>query len=275
MIPSCFLYQITDGGKAEKGMSQRESLDMARQTGIKNMDINAATFDGTAVEDVKALLEEYGMTMCVHSARVCDFSSEEGYNKSLEAMKNDLLTAKKGGSKYLMAVPLLREEDMDKAKGEYREYFFRIFKDLADFGDEQGVCVTVENYSDIRLPYGSIEDIKEILDRIPNIYYNLDTGNFTLAGEDAVKGAECFLDRTVNVHLKDVAENENGTVLRRGKRFDCVALGEGVVDNLKIMQMLKASGYKGYLTSEVSRPLFDRSIQSVRYIIDFMEKKEN
>ena len=81
MIPSCFLYQITDGGKKEKGFSQRESLEIAKQAGIKNMDINAAMFDSVPVENVKALLDEFGMTMCVHSARICDFSSEEGYNK--------------------------------------------------------------------------------------------------------------------------------------------------------------------------------------------------
>ena len=274
MIPSCFLYQITDGGKKEKGFSQRESLEIAKQAGIKNMDINAAMFDSVPVENVKALLDEFGMTMCVHSARICDFSSEEGYNKSLETMKKDLLTAKKGGSKYLMAVPLLSEEDMEKANSEYREYFFRIFKELADYGDKEGVCVTVENYSDTRLPYARIEDIKEILDKTPNLYYNLDTGNFTLAGEDALKGAECFLERTVNVHLKDVEESEKGTIVRMGKNFDCVALGEGIVDNLKIMQMLKSAGYKGYLTSEVTKPLFDRSVQSVKYIVDFIEKGE-
>lgn len=274
MIPSCFLYQITDGGREEKGLSERESLKIAMDAGIKNVDINALTFDSVPVDEVKALLDEFGMTMCVHSVRECDFSGEDGYKKSLEAMKKDLLTAKKGGSKYLMAVPLLKQEDMDKANSEYKEYFHRIFADLALFGEQNGVCVTVENYSDTRLPFSKISDIMEILDKIPNIYYNLDTGNFTIAGQDAVKGAESFLDRTVNVHLKDVLQSENGRIIRGGVSYDCVALGKGVVDNLTIMQMLKKAGYQGYLTVEVSRPhLFDKSIDSIKYIHDFLESR--
>lgn len=275
MIPSCFLYQITDGGRKEKNLSNRESLKIAQETGIKNVDINAATFDSVPVEDIKALLEEFDMTMCVHSARLCDFSSEDGYKKSFESMKNDLLTAKKGGSKYLMAVPLMKEPEIENAR-DYTESFMRIFKDLAEVGKQIGVCVTVENYSDTRLPFSTIDDIKRILEITPDLYYNLDSGNFTLAGEDAVKGAEAFLDKTVNVHLKDVAESENGTIVRRGIKYDCVALGEGMVDNYKILQLLKGAGYSGYITSEVTSPLFDRSIESVKYIRNFIENsKEN
>lgn len=270
MILSSFLYQIIDGGRKEKGYSQRESLEIAQKAGVKNVDINAQMFDSTPVEKVKALLDEFDMTMCVHSAKYCDFSNEDAYNKSLEIMKNDLLNAKKGGSKYLMAVPLLKDEELKPDDQKQREYFFRIFRDLADFGAEMGVCVTVESYSDTGVPYGKISDLKWLLDGIENLYFNLDTGNFTLAGEDALEGAKAFLQKTVNVHVKDVAQVENSTLVRRGVCYDCVALGEGVVQIDKILDLLKDADYKGYLTVEVSRPLFDRTMKSLEYIKDYL-----
>lgn len=269
MILSTFLYQILDGGRKEKGYTNNESLEIARRAGIKNVDINAQMFDSMHVENVKSVLDEFGMTMCVHSARMCDFSDEDTYEKSLAVMKNDLLCAKKGGSKFLMAVPLLPDDKLRTEDAVQRKYFYRIFKELADFGAENDICVTVENYSDPCYPYAKISDIKWLLDGIDNLYFNLDTGNFTLAGEDAVEGAKAFLQKTVNVHLKDVAEVESSTLVRRGKCYDCVALGEGLVDNGAILALLENSGYKGYLTVEVSKPLFDRTMKSLEYIKDY------
>ncbi len=266
MTLSSFLYQILDGGRKEKGYTHRESLEIARQAGVKNVDINAQMFDSVPVEKVKALLDEFGMTMCVHSARSCDFTDEGTYLKSLDVMKNDLLCAKKGGSKFLMAVPMLPDDKLNYDDNIQREYFFRIFKELADFGAENGVCVTVESFSDPRLPYAKISDIKWLLDGIDNLYFNLDTGNFTLAGENAVEGAKAFIDKTVNVHLKDVAVVEKSSIVRHGVCYDCVALGEGSVDNGKIIDLLKEADYRGYLTVEVSAPLFDRTMKSLEYI---------
>ena len=70
--------------------------------------------------------------------------------------------------------------------------------------------------------------------------------------------------------MKDVAQVENSTLVRRGVCYDCVALGEGIVQNDKILDLLKGADYKGYLTVEVSSPLFDRTVKSLEYLKNYL-----
>lgn len=50
-----------------------------------------------------------------------------------------------------------------------------------------GIQVTVEDYSEAKIPYSSYEDIDWLLDNIPELKFTYDSGNLPLVGIDELE----------------------------------------------------------------------------------------
>ena len=150
-----------------------------------------------------------------------------------------------------------------------------MFFDVSKLCVEHGICPTVENYSITDFPFATISDIKWLLDNVPNLMFNIDTGNFTLVGEDEVKAARLFADKIVKAHIKDVKTVDRSPLVRRGKCFDCAVLGTGETRNQEVLDILNKAGYNGELTIEVSQPYFERTLESAKWMKEVLKKYDN
>lgn len=80
---------------------------------------------------------------------------------------------------------------------------------------------------------------------------NYDTGNAYLGGEDPYQGLQAVLPLLVHIHAKDIslqqAEDETGKVT--GTPVGC-ACGEGVIDWVRVIGILRKAGWSGVLSVE-------------------------
>jgi len=84
----------------------------------------------------------------------------------------------------------------------------------------------------------------------PYFGINFDTGNFMRVLDDPVKGMEKLAKYTFSTHLKDLKVNREAAV-DDWYFFSCTPVGDGLVNNLKLAQLLKAANYRGFLAVEI------------------------
>ncbi len=112
-------------------------------------------------------------------------------------------------------------------------------KTLANYAKKKNVNLCLENSSNY---YGlfccSIDEVKEVLKSVENLYFTLDTGHANTCS-NVFEFLE-FLEKTKNIHLHD----------NNGKNDEHLAIGHGNIDFKSFFKKLKMKGYRGVLTIE-------------------------
>lgn len=122
----------------------------------------------------------------------------------------------------------------------------------ARMGAELGVQVTVEDFDDCRSPLYGRRGVRWFLDRIPELQYTLDLGNFVGNEEDVREAWELLQDRVVHVHCKDRGEEQEKIADKRclNRGLAPAAVGSGYLPIAELLCRLKEKGYEGYLAIE-------------------------
>ena len=123
---------------------------------------------------------------------------------------------------------------------EHNEKILRMAEGLSAIvrqGAREGITVTVEDFDDECSPLSGMNGLRWFMDRIPDLGYTFDTGNFIIQKEDEQKAFELLKDRIVHVHCKD-----------RGSKP--LAVGSGTIPISAILGKLKEMNYDGYLAIE-------------------------
>ena len=84
----------------------------------------------------------------------------------------------------------------------------------------------------------------------PNFGINFDTGNFMRLLDDPVKGAAKLAKHVFATHVKDL-KPEKGQDVDNWHFFACTPVGDGLVDNQKLAQILYDNGFDGFLAVEI------------------------
>jgi 3-oxoisoapionate decarboxylase len=124
------------------------------------------------------------------------------------------------------------------------------FKQATDVAAGHGIKLAVENHID----YNS-DEILWLIDQVGSEFFgiNLDTANFLRVLDDPVEATRKLAPHVLATHVKDVRPVK-GVDVREWCYFACVAAGEGLVEIEAIAQILKDSGYKGFLAFETDMP---------------------
>ncbi len=253
MIELGAFYSQIEAGIKEKGFTLDEVLCEAKKHSIDWVDVNADYFYKIPPKEFAQNLKKHGIGISsVHGLTVCDVSSDEKIDESIRCMKEQMEFAKMAGSKFFMIVPQPAQSYREDMKGELEESFRRLFSEIAKYGKEIGIQATVENFSLTGLPYTSFDDIRWLMENVPDLMYTYDSGNYTLAGFDEVHGAKMFYDKTVYAHFKDVeVVSEKTPFLYDGLYYDGPALDDGIVKNNEVLEFFKEKGYDGIITIEI------------------------
>ena len=107
--------------------------------------------------------------------------------------------------------------------------------------------MAVENHIDF-----TSDEILQLLEAVDSPYLglNFDTGNFLRLLDDPIKGMEKLAKHTLATHIKDLKINKNAAA-DDWYFFSTTPVGDGVVDNLKLAQLLKDADYRGFLAMEI------------------------
>jgi sugar phosphate isomerase/epimerase len=121
-----------------------------------------------------------------------------------------------------------------------------MFRSAVEVAQEYDIRMAVENHIDF-----NSDEMKWLLDAVgsPYLGINFDTGNFLRVLDDPVKGMEKLARRVYATHIKDLKPRK-GVPVDEWYFFSSVPVGDGLVDNERLVQLLADAGFEGVLAVE-------------------------
>lgn len=202
-------------------------------------------FDASYLSEVKGRLDEYGFDRVYawgHPDGLEGGKNEAAYDEMLEHMEY----AQAIGATVMRVVGsslMFRFEDHKPQI----EKLSRMFTNAMKQADGCGLKLADENHIDY-----NADEMLEIIHNVnhPNFGINFDTGNFLRVLDDPIKGMEKLAKYTFATHVKDLKINPQASV-NDWYFFSCTPVGDGLVDNQKLAQLLKEANYEGFLAMEI------------------------
>jgi sugar phosphate isomerase/epimerase len=113
--------------------------------------------------------------------------------------------------------------------------------------EQRGIRLAIENHIDF-----TADEVLWLIEQVgsPWLGVNFDTGNFVRLLDDPVAGMAKLAPHVYATHVKDL-DVRKGIGAGEWFFFSSVPVGRGVVDNRRLVEMLAAAGYKGFLAVEI------------------------
>lgn len=176
------------------------------------------------------------------------------------------------GVDKIMLAPAVMPADNREDFYRMRERMVDAFGAMAEYAKGSGVKVTIENQSVAQRADSFIVDCKYILDRLPEVGFVLDAGNFYCVGDDVLVAYELFKSRIVHAHIKDWEEYRYGRIIRSYlPPLASSEMGKGVLPLDELLSRMKSDGYSGTLLLEINGRPIPKSLvdQSADYLLSF------
>ena len=127
------------------------------------------------------------------------------------------------------------------------ERLSKMFSDAVRVAEKHDVRMAVENHLDF-----NSDEMLTILKNVDSPYLgiNFDTGNFLRLLDDPVQGIEKLAKYVYATHVKDLIP-QKGVSVNEWYFFSCAPVGDGLVDNRRLAQILKENDYQGFLAVEI------------------------
>ena len=235
----------------KKKMTMDGFLDRAKELEVDGVSLESCffpSFDEGYLKDLRTKLDAYGFD------RVYAWGHPDGLErgKNPEAFKDmcdSIPRAKLLGADVMRVCGsslMFRHEP----HGPQIEALAAQFKEAMRIADEYGIKIANENHIDY-----TADEMLELIERVdnPNYGINFDTGNFLRLLDDPIAGMEKLAPYVFATHIKDLQINLSAKPTD-WFFFSTVPVGKGMIDNLKLAQMLKKANYKGFLAVEMDMP---------------------
>ena len=123
----------------------------------------------------------------------------------------------------------------------------KMFKEAVKTAKKYDVRLADENHIDF-----NSDEMLSLIKAVKSPYFgiNFDTGNFMRVLDDPIKGMEKLAKYTFATHVKDLKVNPKAAV-DDWYFFSTTPVGDGLVNNQKLAQLLQDAGYKGFLAVEL------------------------
>lgn len=245
---STFYIHVMEGAN-QLGISIDEAIERVKAMGYTAFDIGyRQNWIPVSDEEVISKIHAHGMKIANFFVNA-DFAHE--FDK--EWFEGCIDCIAKSETNLLQLTPGIFGKDDDREEALKRMIVAE--KEVVAMGKEKSVIVTVEDFDHIDSPINTIDGVKNFFYKIPDLGFTFDTGNFYLMEENCVDAFEPFKDRLCHVHLKDRAlvpfdEKEFDKETYTGKKMYASPVGYGVIDMKKCIELIKSTGYDGYLAVE-------------------------
>ena len=231
----------------EERMTMEDFLAFARKLEVDGVSLESCffpSFEAGWFADLKAQLDDYGFD------RVYAWGHPDG----LEAGKNrdafDDMIAQIPNARAIGA-PVMRIVASSlmfrfEPHAPQLDILAKWLKEAVVVAEANGVKLAVENHIDY-----TADECVELLDRVdsPWLGLNFDTGNFMRLLDDPVDGARKLAPRVLATHIKDL-KPVKGLNVREWFFFSSTPVGDGLVDNQALAQILLDAGYQGFFAVE-------------------------
>jgi sugar phosphate isomerase/epimerase len=204
-----------------------------------------AQLDASYLSEVKGMLDEYKLD------RVYAWGHPDG----LEGGRSEVAFADMmKGIEYAAAIGA-KVMRVCGASLEFRndphapmlEKLARQFSEAVKVAAKYDIKIADENHIDF-----NSDEMLGLIRSVNSPYFgiNFDTGNFMRVLDDPIKGMEKLAKYTLSTHVKDLKPNRDAAV-DDWYFFSSTPVGDGLVNNQKLAQLLKDVGYQGFLAVEI------------------------
>jgi len=244
-----------DQKKAEKDWTVQDFLKRAKELKVDGVSLEScflpAKADAAWFEDLKAQLDNYGLDR-VYAWGHPD-GLERGQNRTAyEEMVASIPKAKAIGAEVMRVVGsslMFRREP----HGPQIKALADMFKKAIKIAEDAGIKMAVENHIDF-----TGDEILQLLSEVnsPSFGLNFDTGNFLRLLDDPIAAMEKLAPHVMATHVKDLMPDKMARATD-WHFFAGVPVGQGLIDNLKLAQLLHKANFKGFLAVEIDHPHSD------------------
>jgi sugar phosphate isomerase/epimerase len=232
----------------QKQMTMQDFLKRAKDLKVDGVSLESCffpSFDAGYLREVKAVLDDYGLDRVFAWGHPDGL--EGGKNESaLKEMIASLKYAQAIGAKVMRVVGsslMFRNEP----HGPQIDRLTRMFKQAVKVAEEYDIKMADENHIDF-----TADEMLQLLENVDSPYLgiNFDTGNFLRLLDDPVKGMAKLAKHVHATHIKDL-KPQKGVSPHEWYFFSSTPVGDGLIDNQKLAQMLQDVGYQGFLAVEI------------------------
>jgi sugar phosphate isomerase/epimerase len=258
----CRLAILTDEVSQELDVVIRFARDF-QLDGIELRSLAGKAFKDLTVSEVRAIAEKcrdngLAVSGCATPVFKCDIDDPAAIAEHLDLFRRSLDAAKAADCTMVRVFTFLRRghptsaSDLERAASR--------FHSLIEAANDSGVCIGVENEASCLVGTGS--ETKEFLSHLPEspqlgVVWDPCNVVYLEGTNDPVHDDYPLIaSRVRHVHLKDASRDGSKAALR------CVELGTGQIDFPAQLSVLKAAGYRDWITLEThwrSVPLDDES----------------
>lgn len=243
-----FFGEVYDGQPTpSKSMTMEDFLTFAKECDVDGVSLESCffpTMDAGWFADLKGQLDDYGFDRVYawgHADGLEAGKNRDAYEDMVKQIDNAVLI----GADVMRVVGsslMFRNEPHQPQL----DILAKWFKEAVKVAEDKGVKLAVENHID----YTSDECLW-LIEEVASPYFglNFDTGNFLRLLDDPISGMEKLAKYTFATHIKDLKVRK-GVAPTEWFFFSSTPVGDGLVDNQKLAQLLKDADYKGFLAVE-------------------------
>jgi L-ribulose-5-phosphate 3-epimerase len=220
--------------------SFEEALRGIAEAGFRHVELSAVPgwtehirLDGDPA-DVRRTVDRYKLAAVSLSAH-SDLTTREGLDHGIKAVR--------WASRY--GIPIVNTAIGGHASREESEKaFLDNIGQLADAAEAAGIVVALETHGDIMASGAKTLPLLRKIGRPRAVQVNYDTGNVEFyGGTKAIDDLPAVVSSLAHVHLKDTTGGKGV--------WNFPALGTGVVDFRRVLDILQAAGYRGPYSVEL------------------------
>jgi len=234
--------------KPPKQMTLEDFLKRAKELEVDGVSLESCfipRFDKSYLSEVKGRLDEYGMDRVYawgHPDGLEGGRNEKEYDKMIESFEH----AKAIGAKVMRVVGSSLMFRFEPHQPQL-EKLTKMFSEAVKVAAQYDIKLAVENHIDY-----NADEICALIQNVnsPYLGINFDTGNFMRVLDDPIQGMEKLAKHVYATHIKDL-KPQKGVPVTEWYFFSSTPVGEGLVDNQKLAQILKDNGYEGFLAVEI------------------------
>jgi sugar phosphate isomerase/epimerase len=229
-------------------MTLEDFLDRAHELGVGGVSLESCfipRLDAEYLAQVRGLLDEYNLERVFawgHPNGLEGGANQEAYREMIRCLD----CARSIGANVMRVVgsSLLYR---GQPHGPQIERLARMFREAVKAAEEYGIRMAIENHIDF-----TADEMLSLLTAVdsPWLGINFDTGNFLRLLDDPIKAMAKLAPYVYATHIKDL-RIQKGVAADEWYFFSCTPVGDGIVDNGKLVELLAAAGYNGLLAVEI------------------------
>ena len=228
-----------------------ELIDFAKGLDVDGLSLETCflpSLEGAYLKDLGAKLKEYGLDSVFAWGHPNGL--ERGLSPEAVLEMKDLIPKTRLLGTDVMRITGSAFDWRHENHRDHLERLVPLYKEAARIAEDHGVKLAAENHIDY-----TADEMLEMVERVgsKNFGVNFDTGNFLRLLDDPIAGMEKLAPYVFSTHIKDLKMHP--TARPNDWFFFCgVPVGFGLIDNMKLAELLHKAGYQGFLAVEIDAP---------------------